>query len=67
MTVNTMSALPRESGHWTALLALYEPVAASDVPDLGVDDDASAEAFERAFEKIVPPRPAPKESRRDRG
>jgi hypothetical protein len=35
--------------------------------DLGVDDAASAEAFERAFEKIVPPRRVPKESRRDRG
>jgi hypothetical protein len=34
--------------------------------DLGVDDDASAAAFERAFEKIVPPRRAPKESRKDR-
>ena len=25
--------------------------------DLGVDDPASAEAFERAFRKIVPPKP----------
>jgi hypothetical protein len=24
--------------------------------DLGVDDEASAEKFERAFEKIVPPK-----------
>ncbi len=34
--------------------------------DLGVDDDQSAAAFERAFEKIVPPRRSPKESPRDR-
>jgi hypothetical protein len=28
--------------------------------DLGADDDASAEAFERAFVKIVPPRRSPR-------
>jgi hypothetical protein len=27
--------------------------------DLGIDDKEGAETFERAFEKIVPPKPAP--------
>jgi len=35
--------------------------------DLDVDDDESAEKFERAFEKIVPPKRPPKESRSNRG
>jgi hypothetical protein len=34
--------------------------------NLGVDDAESAERFERAFGKIVPPRRSPRESRQDR-
>jgi hypothetical protein len=30
--------------------------------DLGVDDQEAAETFERAFQKIVPPRVSPKKS-----
>jgi hypothetical protein len=30
--------------------------------DLGVDDEPSAEAFERAFRKIVPPRSSSKKA-----
>jgi hypothetical protein len=35
--------------------------------DLGIGDDLSAEEFERTFEKIVPPKRAPKVSTPNRG